>query len=502
MIFSLFVLSMLFTFNLRAQKDVFQEGLEKRLSFIFQDHDLKGMKVGVEVYSLSRQQSLFSMNKDVALSPASSIKTLTALVALKRLGPDFSFETEVYYDGKISNGVLQGDIFLKGGGDPHMVSERMYLLVTSLKRWGIQKITGSIIVDASTFDDIHMDENRIPTETDRAYNAPVSGLSFNYNTTTVYFRPAEKEGQEPSVFVDPDTGYIKIVNKAKTSGRGSKYTLVASRIKENDGDRILIQGHIPLGYPEQRSFFNITKPALYAGKAFRYFMEKEAISVGHAEILSKNISPTAKKLFGFKSLPLRDVVGLMNKYSNNFIAETLVKTLGREFKSAPGTMEKGLEVIREEATRIGINYGAFKLVSGSGLTRQNFLSAHQFVQLLNSAYLDFDVLPEFLSSLPIAGKDGTLSKRMKGTAAYAKLRAKTGTIDGVSSLVGIVQSKGGEMLAFAVLLNDPKQKNVMNFKRWENYFGQALASYNRKAILDEKPESLPDVLDVKDDNVR
>jgi D-alanyl-D-alanine carboxypeptidase/D-alanyl-D-alanine-endopeptidase (penicillin-binding protein 4) len=488
--------------NLQAEKDIFREGLQKRLSFIFQDQELKGMSMGVEVFSLSRQEMLFELNKDMPLSPASSIKTLTALVALKRLGPNFSFETEVYYDGKLSGGVLQGDLYLKGDGDPHLVSERLYLLASALKRWDLQKITGNIYVDATTFDDIHLDENRIPTETDRAYNAPVSGLSFNYNTTTVYFRPGDKVGAPPRAYVDPDTGYINMVNKATTSKRGSMNRLVASRIKDRDGDKILIQGSMPLDYPEQRSFFNITKPAIYAGKALRFYLQKEGVSVAGAAIASKATPPSAKKIYTFKSLPLRDIVILMNKYSNNFIADTLVKTLGREFKSAPGTMDKGLEVIREEATRLGINYGPFKIVSGSGLTRANHMSAHQFVQLMNAAYLDFDVLPELLSSLPIAGKDGTLEKRMKGTAAYGKLRAKTGTIDGVSTLVGIVQSKGGEMLAFSVLLNDPKRRSAIGFKRWENYFGQALASYNRKVILDEKPEAIPDVLDVKDDHAR
>ncbi|MBP7844744.1 MAG: D-alanyl-D-alanine carboxypeptidase/D-alanyl-D-alanine-endopeptidase [Proteobacteria bacterium] len=498
----LLFLSLLLSCNLFAEKDVFHEGLQKRLSFIFKDPELKGMKIGVEVFSLSRQESLYETNKEEALSPASTIKMLTALVALKRLGPNFTFETQVLYDGKLNGGVLQGDIYLKGGGDPHLVSERLYLLVQALKRWDLRKITGNIIVDDSTFDSIHLDENRIPTETDRAYNAPVSGLNFNYNTTTVYFRPADKVGAPPKVYVDPDTGYIDIVNKATTSKRGSAYRLVASRLKDKNGDKIIIQGSIPLGIGEQRTFFNITKPSVYAGRAFKYYLEREGVSVGGNTILQKATPSDAKSLYSFRSLPLRDIVILMNKYSNNFIADTLVKTLGREFKSKPGTTDKGLEVIREEATRIGINYGPFKVVSGSGLTRINRMSAHQFIQLLNAAYLDFDVLPELLSSFPIAGKDGTLEKRMKGTEAFGKLRAKTGTIDGVSTLVGVVQSKGGEMLAFSVLINDPKQRSAAGLKRWENYFGQALASYNRKVILDEKPESLPDVIESKDNNAR
>lgn len=452
------------------------------------------MDLGVEVYSLSRQESLFRLNEDKGLTPASSVKMLTGFVSLKRLGPDFRFETDVYRDGKINGSTLEGDLYLVGGGDPHLVSERMYLLVQKLKRTGITRVTGQIYVDDTAFDEIRIDENRIPTKTDRAYNAPVSALSFNYNTTTVYFQPSEKEGGDPTVYVEPDTGYIKITNKAKTTRRTSRNRLIASRHNDERGDKIVIQGSIPRGYPEQRSFFNITKPSIYAGKAMQYFMAKEGIQVVKPIVLRKPKPKGAQKLITFKSLPLRDIITLMNKYSNNFIADTLVKTLGMKFKGAPGTMAKGLEVINEKATRIGINYGPFKVVSGSGLTRKNFVTAKQFVELLNAAYLDFEVLPEMLASLPIAGKDGTLEKRMGQTAAYGQLRAKTGTIDGVSALAGIVQSKGGEMLAFAVLMNDPKRRSGGNLKRWENYFGQALASFNRKSELDEEPEPLPGVM--------
>jgi len=487
-------LSFCLPLSARDDKDIFKEGLRKRLSFIFNDDALRGMNLGAVVYSLSRQEDLFKLNAETGLSPASTVKMLTAFVALKRLGPDFRFETDLYRDGQIRGSTLEGNLYLVGGGDPHLVSERMYLLVNQLKRTGISRVTGQIFVDDSAFDEIRVDEARIPTKTDRAYNAPVSALSFNYNTTTVFYQPGDKEGEKPTVYIEPDTGYVKLTNKSKTTRRTSRNRMIASRHTDKEGDLVVMQGSIPRGYPEQRSFFNITKPSIYAGKALQYFMAKEGIQVVKPLIQKKEKPKTAQKLLTFKSLPLRDIVTLMNKYSNNFIADTLVKTMGMKFKGAPGTMAKGLEVINEEATRIGINYGPYKVVSGSGLTRKNSVSAKQFVELLNAAYLDFEVLPEMLASLPIAGKDGTLEKRMKQTAAFGQLRAKTGTIDGVSALTGVVQSKGGEMLAFAVLMNDPQKRSGRNMKRWENYFGQALASFNRKTELDEQPEPIHDVM--------
>lgn len=480
-----------------AQADgdaLFKEALTKRLAFIFKDEKLDRTNLGVSVYSLSRQEPLFEMNADKALSPASTIKLLTGLVALKKLGPDYTYKTEVYASGPIENGVLRGDLYLKGGGDPSLVTERMYLLVSDLVRTGLRQVTGTIYTDDSVFDPIKVDAARIPTDTDRAYNAPVGGLSFNYNTTTAYFRPGANVGEKARVSVEPDTGYISITNQSRTSARNSRYDLVASRIRGNGGDTIAVRGTIPYGLAEQRSYFNIVSPEQYAGTAMRYLLEMRGVKVLGRQVRAGTVPASARKVAELESLPLREIVTLMNKFSNNFIAEALVKTLGKEIKGAPGSTDKGLEVLREEATRLGLNTSGFHVVSGSGLTRDNRVTPRQFVQLVNAAYLDFDVLPELLASLPIAGKDGTLRRRMKGTSAYGKLRAKTGSIDGVAALVGLVQSRGGELLAFAVLMND-RTKDPGAMRPWQNYFGQALADFNRKTPLSEKPSPLPDVIE-------
>jgi len=467
-----------------------RDAFSKRLDFIFKDDKLSKTQLGIQVYSLSRQESLYSKNAEAPLAPASAIKLLTALVALKKLGPDFTYKTEVFLDGTQSQSTLKGNIYIKGSGDPSLVTERLFLLANDIARTGIKNIQGNIVVDDWTFDQVKIDPKRIPTDTDRAYNAPVGGVSFNYNTTTVFFRPGEKVGDKPHIFIEPDTGYVRIVNQAKTSARGGAYALVASRVKGDGENTIIVKGSIPIGMGEQRSYFNITDPHEYTGYALKYLLSNRGINVSSKEILHSPIPKTARKIAELESLPLREIVTLMNKFSNNFIADTLVKTLGRELKGSPGTMDKGLQVLMEEATRMGMNTAGFKIVSGSGLTRENKVTAAQFTALMNAAYLDFDVLPELLSSLPIAGKDGTLRRRMKGTSAYGKLRGKTGSIDGVSALVGLVQSRGGELLTFSVLMND-KSKFPGALHPWQNYLAQALADFNRKSPLTEKPSQIP-----------
>jgi D-alanyl-D-alanine carboxypeptidase/D-alanyl-D-alanine-endopeptidase (penicillin-binding protein 4) len=491
--FLLFVLFSSFIAN-AARADVYRDALQKRLQFVFRDEQLAKTQLGVEVYSLTKQESLFSLQPNAPLSPASVVKLLTALVSLKRLGPDFTYKTEAYISGTREGSTLKGDLYLKGSGDPSLVTERLFLLANDIVRTGITQITGNIKIDDWTFDQVKFDEARIPTNTDRPYNAPVGGMSFNYNTTTVYFRPGDRVGDPPRIFIEPDTGYVRVRNEAKTSARGTAYGLVASRVVTGAGNTIVVRGKIPLGIAEQRSYFNITDPVVYAGSALRWLLGLRGVRVTGTSIEHERVPANAQKIAELESLPMREIVMLMNKFSNNFIADTLVKTLGREIRGIPGTMEKGLQVVREESTRMGLNNAGFHVVSGSGLTRENRMSANHFIRLLNAAYLDFDVLPELLSSLPIAGKDGTLRSRMKGTAAYGRLRGKTGSIDGVAALAGVVQSRGGELLAFSVVMND-RSKTPGAMRPWQNYFGQALADFNRQTPLSERPQSIPDSLE-------
>jgi serine-type D-Ala-D-Ala carboxypeptidase/endopeptidase (penicillin-binding protein 4) len=478
----------------QVNPDIYREGLRKRLDFIFRDEKLENTAMSIQVYSLSKQESLYELGSNKALSPASVTKVITGLVALKKLGPNFTFKTEVLVDGPIKDGTLRGNLILRGGGDPALVTERLYLLASEVRRNNIKVISGDILVDDSIFDQIKIDSNRIKTDTDRAYNAPVGGLSFNYNTTTLFFRSGDGVGARAQAYVEPDTGYIQLENHGKTSERSSKYSLAASRIKGQGGDKVQVNGAIPLGFAEQHAYFNITEPAIYAGTALRFLLEQNGVKVSGKKVIHQETPSSARKIAELESLPLREIVVLMNKFSNNFIADALVKMVGKQAYGAPGSMEKGLKVVNEECTRLGINKNGFNYVSGSGLTRENRMSASSLVQLLNQSYLDFDVLPELLSSFPIAGQDGTLRSRFKGTSAYGKLRAKTGTIDGVSSLTGVVQSKGGELLAFAVIMND-KSQSPGSMRPWQNYLGQALADFNRKNPLTEKPLAIPDVIE-------
>lgn len=171
-----------------AAKDIHVEALKKRLAFIFKSEELKKTKLSVMVYSLSRQEELFSLDADKSLSPASTIKLLTAYVALKKLGTNFRFKTQFLSNGVIRDGVLQGDLIVRGGGDPTLDSKEIFSFVQELKRFGLNKINGNILVDDTVFDEIIYDPDRIENRSDRPYDAPVGGLNFNYNTAKIFIR--------------------------------------------------------------------------------------------------------------------------------------------------------------------------------------------------------------------------------------------------------------------------------------------------------------------------
>jgi len=478
LLISFFSCSFLWT----QKKDIYEDALKRRLSFIFRDEALKKTTVGLVVKSLSQDRILYSKNPNKLLSPASAVKVLTGAVALKVLGANYKFKTRIYTNGRRSGSTLNGDIYLVGGADPALVTEQLFLLINKFSRTGIKKITGNIYVDDSIFDDEYFDENRIKTNSDRPYNAPVSGLSFNYNTVTVYFRPGAKAGSPARIIPEHRISYFKYNNKLKTQKTKKRSQLIASRTPYKSGDVIGARGFLKVGQGEERAYFNITKPSLYTGHILKKYM-KDYFDVefsSKAQILVKKRPSTARVQATIESLPLSEIVRRMNKFSNNFVADTLVKYLGYKRNKKQGTMKEGLEVLAQEALAMGVNTSGFKVVSGSGLTRFNRMSAQQFMNLLDYVYKDMTLMPEVLSSLAIAGVDGTMRSRMKSTQAKGNLRAKTGSINGVSTLVGYVQGKRGELLAFSVMMNDHGKTSSL-MRKWQNFFGQALAEFQRKA---------------------
>jgi serine-type D-Ala-D-Ala carboxypeptidase/endopeptidase (penicillin-binding protein 4) len=437
----------------------FHQAVEKIL-----DHTcLKKNNYGIEIYSLDRHEILYEARKDRLFIPASNLKLITTATALERLGPDYRFPTRLYTSGKLQGDTLYGDLYIKGYGDPKLVTEQMWLLVNELENLPLRKIVGNIIADDSFFDALLHAKTWMPSGGSEAYNAPLGALSFNFNTVTVYVSPGDHAGDTPRVVVEPDTKYLKIKNRTQTLPRGKRGRLTVQRIDRGGYDEISLKGGISMSRPRARYFVNITDPTKYSVSVFKDYLARVGIEVV-GETLSGKVPKGAKLLVNHKSEPLSLALRGLNKFSNNFVAEQIVKILAVEKFGAPGTTENGLKVIHEYMQSLGFAHDQFSILDGSGLSRQNRLTPNQIIRVLEHVRKDLSIFPEFISALGVMGVDGNVRKRMNGVEESQKARVKTGTLNSVSSLSGYFQSTDGEWFAFSILMNDLKCQNWQALK--------------------------------------
>lgn len=424
------------------------EDLPARLEKVIKAHSIGKANLGISVVDLTRapQNEVFALNEQNEMMPASITKLATASAVLQRLGSSFKFQTGLWSAASVKGSTLKGDLVLKGGGDPGFVSETMWFLVNEFVRTGIKTVDGDIVVDDSDFDGVRTDSSREPERVDRAYDAPVGAMSFNWNSVTIYIRPGDV-GAPPSVFIDPIGDLFTIDNKAKTV-KGAGNGLEVSR----NGKRIVIRGSIGASLVEIPVYKNIDDPARWSGENLVFFLQQRGIKVT-GKVKDGRKSSSARLLAKADSKPLGQHIADMLKFSNNYVAEMLTKDLASNAGQNPATLARGMKMIREYLVEIGIAADRFTLENPSGLSRNNKVRAHDMTALLVHVQKQFPMFAEMLSALPFAGIDGTLKKRMKGTLAEGWVRAKTGNLSGVISLAGYAGNRDGSVRAFTFMYN-------------------------------------------------
>lgn len=432
------------------------QDLPARLERVVKAHSITKDKLGLAVVDITRapQQQVFGLNESKEFIPASVTKLATAAAVLQKLGPSFKFQTGLWSAASIKKDVLKGDLYLKGGGDPGFVSETMWFLVNEFIRTGVTKVEGDILVDDSDFDAIRTDPSRDPERVDRAYDAPVGAMSFNWNSINIYVRPGDK-GETASVFLDPLSTDFKLDNKAKTTG-GAANNLQVTR----DGSRVIVRGSIGENLSEVAVYKNIDDPAQWSGQNLVFFLSQRGISVTGKVKTGKKPS-SAKLLAKADSKPVRDHVADMLKFSNNFVAEMLTKDLAAQSGSSPASIEAGMKQVRDTLSDLGISSDRYTLINPSGLSRRNRIRPEDLAKILVQMQKQFPVFAEMMMGLPLAGIDGTLKNRMKNTPAQGWVRAKTGNLTGVISLAGYAGSKDGSVRAFAFMFNGSGEQGDM-----------------------------------------
>src|SRR5438477_2201677 len=451
-----------------AQSD--REALRKAVEQLLSQPPLSNARVALQVESLDDGQVIYSRNPDDLLNPASNTKLVTAAAGLLRLGPEYRFITDYHDDRPMAHGRI-GTLYVKGRGDPSVTTERLDGLVSDLWHRGVRTI-GAIVLDDSFFDREEFGPGWEQEPSDKAWAAGVGALSLNHNAVAIYITPADRVGARASVEVEPDArDYFVIDNRVVTVRANGRRKLRPRTVAEGERTRIVVDGRIPLRADSMMMYRRVGDPAFYYGNTLRMLLRQRGIRVS-GRVKRGAIPQAAVLIQSYESPELAEIIHDMNKASSNFIAEMLVKTLGAELKGMPGSWPKGLEVAEDLLAELGIPRGTYVLKNGSGLNDTNRFTARQIATLLQAVWKRFPVASEFVSSLGIAARDGTMRLRMEGTDAAGRLRAKTGTLERVTALSGYVQSLGGERFVFSVLVND-----------WAGKSGPAVSSNDRLGVM-------------------
>jgi D-alanyl-D-alanine carboxypeptidase/D-alanyl-D-alanine-endopeptidase (penicillin-binding protein 4) len=462
--------------------------LSEILHAVVSDPNLEGARVGVRVDDVKTGRTLFARNPDWLINPASVTKVFTTAAALCLLHPDYRFKTEVYMRKRPDNGVAAGPLYLKGYGDPFLVNERLTYLVNELKTFGLEKIDGPLILDDSFFDSQGEGPGWSQDDSSRPYQAPMGALSLNFNSVTIMLFAGEGVGKPARVELHPDSDHFRLVNRVTTSHQRTWIKIDVDRIGKRT--RVVVRGRVNLHHPGSRHHCRVTLPTWYAGHSFRNALKTAGIRARRS-VRRGTVPNRADLYYTLRSPALGELVRKVNKLSQNFMAEQLFKTLGAEFMGEPGSWHKGQQVMNaflEE--EVGIPPGTYILHNGSGLNDVNRVSVSQVVKLLHYMWGRFDVRPDFLASLAVAGADGTVNSRFAHPTLARTMRLKTGSLENVRALSGYIHSRGKQVFAFAFLVSDYQCRGYQ-VSRLIDRFASALARADRNLQVVEEVEVEP-----------
>lgn len=431
-----------------------QIDLNSQVKALLNDACFHKGRTGLRAVDVKSGLSILDLNGEALLIPASTTKLMTSAAALLRLGPQYRFRTALLTTGGLQEGMVQGDLFVKGYGDPGLVLEEVWLMARGIRQRGIRGIQGDLVADESFFDDEQRGPGWADARSQRAFNAKVGALSVHFNSATLMVRPGAQPGDAIEVDVDPPSRFIHIRNLARTAPQGRGQGLTITRLEGEAADTLVIEGSLAAGDRGQVVHRNLSHPALHAIMVVRELLEREGIRLMGGVRLGQ-APPEAREVYVHQSRALYRLIDDLNKFSSNFMAEQVIKSLGAEVYGPPGSWAKGLAVVAEVLAVAGIPRGTYTLVDGSGLSRLNRLSAAQLVRVLLHMARDFRVQPEYTASLRTPDADGRQSGRFRGAHFAQQARVKTGSLDDVSALAGYVGRMDGTLLAFAVLMNGP-----------------------------------------------
>ena len=388
---------------------------------------------------------------DEPRNPASTIKLLTTLVSLDVLGPAYRWKTEVFANGEIRGDRLDGDLLIKGYGDPFLVTERVWQLLRDSRFSGIREIDGDLLIDDSYFDVGDYDPGAFDNQPLRAYNVSPNALLMNFKVVRYWFEP-DPAFNSVNVWLDPPLDNLNIENHlGLADGRCRGYQRGITITSNESVDEVTFSGKFPKGcrrYAMDRAALSHNE---FVYGLFRSLW-REAGGVFDGGWENIVYVGNAEPIVSFQSLPLSDMIARVNKHSNNVMARQLLYTLSAEVNGLPGTEEGGRQVIADWLTENELESCKLALENGAGLSRSSRITAVDLASLLTFAWRQA-YMPEYLASMSISGLDGTLSRRFRGTELIGQAHLKTGSMDHVTAIAGYLQTSSGRRLAVVAMQN-------------------------------------------------
>jgi D-alanyl-D-alanine carboxypeptidase/D-alanyl-D-alanine-endopeptidase (penicillin-binding protein 4) len=407
------------------------------------------------VHEIGARRPLLEVGAGQPMNPASAIKLVTSYAALELLGPAYRWTTEAYAAGALSDGVLEGDLVLKGRGDPKLTLENFWLLLRGLRSRGLREIRGDLVLDRTYFAARDHDPAGFDERPTRPYNTGPDALLVNFKAVRLRFVP-DARAREVQILAEPMLPQVQIVNRLALDNGPCGDWVRQLKLDAQGGSaavRLTFSGRYAASCGERERNYSVLPHAQYVLGLFRELW-RELGGTFSGTVRDGTVGADVPPLVTVESPALAQVVRDMNKFSNNVMARQLYLTLGAEGAGAPATYEKADRVVREWLAGKGMSFPELVLENGSGLSRVERISARHLGQLLLSSFRS-PVMPEFVASLPLAAADGTMKKRLAAAEVAGQAHIKTGSLTGVRSIAGYVLDARGRRLVVVSIINHP-----------------------------------------------
>lgn len=429
------------------------DGLPPNVLAALKAAQIPAANVSVVVQPVDAKTPLVAHNPTQPMNPASVMKLVTTYAALDLLGPAWTWKTTAWADSVAVDGVLSGNLYLKGSGDPRFSIEHLWGLLRQLRVRGIQHIGGDIVLDRTVFNVPTIDPGAFDDKPMRPYNVGPDGLLINFRALRFTLLP---DNGRPRVLMETPSDGLRVDNQLRSGegGCGSNWKdfINVRLIPENNGNRLEFTGtYSPLCGEKPLNLSPLPADAQASGLIRSLWKELGGTLAG--QVRSGTVPVGSKLLAQHESPPLADAVRDINKFSNNVMARQVFLTLGND--TAPATAERSRQRIADWLNARGLRFAELEIENGSGLSRRERISADSLNRLLLDAWKN-PVMPEFISSMPIVGIDGTMKKRLNGSEASGRAHIKTGTLDGVKTAAGYALDAQSRRYAVTFFINHPK----------------------------------------------